>query len=132
LKIRCRNLPHWTCDGSTYFVTFRTHRGTLNVEERRLVIRHLKSGHDKFYQLAAAVVMPDHVHLLLSPLQPYDLSRVMKGIKGVSARMVNQLRETSGTVWQSESWDRIVRNEDEFVEKLQYIADNPVKTGLVT
>jgi putative transposase len=55
----------------------------------------------------------------------------MKGIKSVSARKVNQLRETSGTIWQDESWDRIMRSEDDFVEKLQYMADNPVKAGLV-
>jgi REP element-mobilizing transposase RayT len=95
-------------------------------------MEHLKSVHEKFYRLAAAVVMPDHVHLLLCPLPPYGLSRVMKGIKGASARKINQHRRTSGTVWQDESWDRIVRDEEEFSEKLQYMADNPVKTGLVS
>jgi putative transposase len=132
LRIRRRNLPHWTLDGSTYFITFRTDCGTLTAQERLLVMDHLKSGNGKFYRLAAAVVMADHVHLLLSPLPTYDLSRVMKGIKGVSARKINQQRQASGTVWQDESWDRIVRDEDEFAEKLQYMADNPVKAGLAT
>lgn len=131
LKIRRRNLPHWTIDGSTYFITFRTKCGTLTPQERQLVLEHLKSGNGKFYRLAAAVAMPDHVHLLIAPLPTYELSRVMKGIKGVSARKINQLRQTTGTVWQDESWDRIMRNEDEFLKKLQYMADNPVKAGLV-
>src|SRR5216683_1208881 len=96
-KIRRRNLPHWTLDGSTYFVTFRLKIGTLSLEERQLVIAHLLSGHEKFYQLAAAVVMPDHVHLLLCPLPGFTLSRIMKGIKGVSARKINQRRKSTGT-----------------------------------
>jgi putative transposase len=131
LNIRRRNLPHWTMDGSTYFITFRTHKGTLTADERRLLLDHLKSGNEKFYRLAAVVVMPDHVHLLLSPLPPYELSRVMKGIKGVSARRINDLRKAAGTVWQDESWDRIVRDEDEFLKKLEYMAHNPIKAGLV-
>jgi hypothetical protein len=55
----------------------------------------------------------------------------MKGIKGVAARLINQSRNSTGTVWQDESWDRIIRDEREFETKLQYMADNPVKAGLV-
>jgi REP element-mobilizing transposase RayT len=132
LKTRYRNLPHWTIDGSIYFVTFRTKNSVLSMEERKLIIKHLRSGHGQFYQLAAAIVMADHVHLLLRPLTGYDLSRIMKGIKGASARKINQFRQTTGTVWQDESWDRIVRDSAEFEEKLRYMADNPVKAGLAT
>jgi len=85
----------------------------------------------KYYLLAAVVVMPDHVHLLLRPLPGIELSRIMKGIKGVSARLINQARQTAGQVWQDESWDRIVRDYAEFEEKLTYMADNPIKAGLV-
>jgi REP element-mobilizing transposase RayT len=75
--------------------------------------------------------MPDHVHLLIKPRPPYDLSRVMKGIKGVTARKINVQRQSTGTIWQVESWDRIMRDVNEFNEKLQYMADNPVKAALV-
>ncbi len=76
------------------------------------------------------MVMPDHTHLILKPRDSYNLSRIMKGIKGVSARRVNELRQAAGSVWQDESWDRILRDSDEFEEKLQYMIDNPVKKGL--
>lgn len=131
LTVRHRNLPHWTLDGSTYFVTFRLATGSLSEEERRIVLDHLVQGNGRFYILAAAVVMLDNVHLLIRPLTGYEMSRVMKGIKGVSARMINALRGTTGTVWQDESWDRIMRDADEFQEKLQYMADNPRKAELV-
>lgn len=126
-----RNLPHWQIEGSTYFVTFRSASGDFDEEERLLVLRHIISGDDQFYRLAAGVVMPDHCHLLLRPLSNYTLSRVMKGIKGVSSRLVNQHRGTTGQIWQDESWDRIVRDGEEFQEKLIYIVENPVRAGLV-
>jgi REP element-mobilizing transposase RayT len=56
----------------------------------------------------------------------------MKGIKGASARRINELRGTSRqSVWQDESWDRIVRDDVEFWQKLEYMHWNPVKAGLV-
>jgi REP element-mobilizing transposase RayT len=131
LHITRRNLPHWHMEGSTYYVTFRLASGSLSVAERALVRTHLQDGHGKFYQLAAAVIMPDHVHLLVRPVDVYTLSRVLKGIKGVSARLLNRQRGTHGQIWQDESWDRIVRDATEFEEKLLYMANNPFAAGLV-
>ena len=84
--------------------------------------------------------MPDHAHLLLTPREVYSLSRIMKGIKGASARQVNLRRTdtnvhstkrgTSGSIWQDESFDRIVRDQSELNEKLSYMLNNPVKRGL--
>ena len=130
LKITRRRLPHWSKTGSTYFITFRVQVTPLSHAERLLVLEHIRGGQDKFYKLAAVVVMPDHVHLILKPMDGLTLSRIMKGIKGVSANRLNQLRHTSGAFWQAESFDRILRNEQEFEEKLQYMLDNPVKAGL--
>jgi REP element-mobilizing transposase RayT len=126
-----RNLPHWHVEGSTYFVTFRLASGELNPPERQVVLGHIVSGDSRFYRLAAGVVMPDHCHLLVRPLPSYTLSRVMKGIKGASARLINEHRGSFGQVWQDESWDRVVRDWGEFEEKLNYITENPVRAGLV-
>lgn len=131
LHIHHRNLPHWELAGSTYFITFRLREGTLSPVERAIVFRHILSGSAKFYALHAAVVMPDHVHLILEPTPGVGLSRIMKGIKGVSAKLVNQARGVSGTLWQDESFDRILRDKDEYVEKWNYIHNNPVKSLLV-
>jgi putative transposase len=126
-----RHLPHWTLPGSVYYVTFHLAAGELTVAERRIVLDHVKSGHGRFYELAAAMIMPDHVHLILKPRDGFTVSRIMKGIKGVSARLLNQHRNTTGHIWQEESWDRIVRDATEFDEKLQYMHNNSVKAELV-
>jgi putative transposase len=127
-----RRLPHWTLSGSTYYVTFHLVTNELNSLERRIVVDHITSGHGRYYNLAALTVMPDHVHIIFKPLNDFTLQSIMKGIKGVSARLINQYRKTKGNVWQEESFDRIIRDVDEFEEKLQYMFNNPVKAGLVT
>jgi REP element-mobilizing transposase RayT len=105
--------------------------GELTREERRIVLEHIKKGDGLFYDLVAATVMPDHVHLILKPCNGFTPSRILKGIKGVSARLLNQHRNAKGCIWQAESWDRILRDTREFDEKLQYMYENPVKAGLV-
>jgi len=94
-------------------------------------------GNSKEYRLYSAVVMPDHVHILIQPLNKgnnewFDLATIMKKIKGISARKINQIRKTSGSIWSSESYDRIIRNDEEMKEKWNYIVTNPVRAGLVS
>jgi putative transposase len=61
----------------------------------------------------------------------FDLAEIMKGLKGASVRRINQLLGTHGSVWQDESYDRIIRDDQELEEKLLYMYQNPVKAGLV-
>ena len=131
MRIARRKLPHWELEGSTYFITFRVACGSLDADERRAVLEHIRSGDGRFYHLAAAMVMPDHVHLLLRPAPGVSLECISKGIKGPAARTINKRRGTKGRLWQDERWDRIVRDQEEFEEKLRYMFGNPVKAGLV-
>jgi len=80
--------------------------------------------------LHAYVVMPNHVHLLLSPSRP--LCEVTKWIKGASARRANLLLgRTSRPFWQDESFDHWARTRAEFEKIRHYIEHNPVIAGLV-
>lgn len=103
LHITRRHLPHWTTREATYFVTFRTKIGELTIKEQGIALDHIKKGQGLYYALIAAIVMPDHIYLLLTPHKQYGLSRVMKGLKGGSAREINILRGCVGHVWQDES-----------------------------
>lgn len=65
-----RRLPHFQYDDKPLFITFATYTHTiLGPLERDLMLRHCLHDHDKKYLLHAAVVMPEHVHTLLSPLR---------------------------------------------------------------
>jgi AICAR transformylase/IMP cyclohydrolase PurH/REP element-mobilizing transposase RayT len=130
-----RNLPHIQRPGATYFLTFRKHAGEFSPEQRDIVMECCIYPDGGKVCLHAAVVMPDHVHLLLSPLeespgQYIQLGDIARGIKGVSSQRINELAGTEGTVWLDETWDRIIRNEGEFTQKLEYIIANPRTAGL--
>lgn len=65
-----RNLPHIEEPGATYFVSFSTQNEfILNEDARLLVFDHCLFENAKTVQMHAFVVMPDHVHLLFTPLQ---------------------------------------------------------------
>ncbi len=135
LFVTRRNLPHWQMGGSSYFVTFRTNGLELPSSARQLVLDACRHFDGQRYVLWAAVVMPDHVHLLLQPREQapgkwWSLSSILHSIKSYTAKQINALLERKGAVWQDESFDRIVRDEDEFLEKWNYIRNNPVKSGL--
>jgi putative transposase len=132
LKKTRRRLPHWELEGSVYFITFKTKTGMLTPEERDIVFNHIIEYNDRTYDLYAAVVMTDHVHIIIRPRTGNSLSFVMRKLKGVSARLINQHRNASGVVWRDESYDRIIRDEDEFEEKVRYVRENPVRLKLAS
>ena len=132
-----RRLPHYQKTNRGIFVTFcKLNREAFSRPARDVILQHCFHDHGKRIQLHAAVVMPDHVHLLLTPLQddqgwPHALPAILKLIKGVSARSVNKLSRGGGPVWQEESFDHVLRSSENFAEKLEYIRQNPVRRGLV-
>ena len=75
--------------------------------------------------------MPDHVHILITPSEPWTLSAIMKRLKGVSARQVNQLLGRTGPLWRDESFDHMLRSDESLAEKAEYIRQNPVRAKLV-
>ena len=80
-------------------------------------------------EMHAWVIMANHVHLLFTPHG--DASRLLRRLKGYSARQANQLLGRTGQpFWQDESYDHLVRNGEEFRRIERYIVNNPVKAGL--
>jgi len=81
------------------------------------------------YELHAYVIMPNHVHLLVTPQA--NLVTIMKSLKRFTARAANAFLSRTGTAfWQEESFDHLVRNENEFAKIKRYIERNPVRAGL--
>jgi REP element-mobilizing transposase RayT len=81
------------------------------------------------YRLAAWVIMPNHVHVLVE-VWTMALGELLKAWKGASARAVNLVLGSGGTLWQREYWDRRIRDEEHFRKTRHYIESNPVKAGL--
>jgi hypothetical protein len=82
------------------------------------------------YVLDDFVVMPNHVHFLVKPLPGFSLSELLKSWKGFTSREINMILGKSGTFWQKESWDHIVRSVAQLGHYRRYIAENHVKAKL--
>jgi REP element-mobilizing transposase RayT len=83
------------------------------------------------YRLHAWTIMPNHVHVLFSLLPDHPLGSIVGSWKRFTARKANELIGRSGEFWQTEYWDRFIRNADHFGTIEEYIDQNPVKAGLV-
>jgi len=132
-----RHLPHLQVEGKPLFVTFATFkRWVLPESTRQVVLRHCLHDHGVKLQVHGIVVMPDHVHIIFTPLKddegnPFGLAEIMSGIKGASAHSVNKALNRRGKVWQDESFDHVLRSDESTHSKVLYICENPVRKGLV-
>ncbi|OFV98005.1 MAG: hypothetical protein A3F68_09885 [Acidobacteria bacterium RIFCSPLOWO2_12_FULL_54_10] len=109
--------------------------GPLWLRDPRLaemLVDALRQGENnlELYSLWAYVVMPNHVHVLLTPRVP--LEKITRVLKGYSAREANRILERVGRrFWQTESYDHWIRSEESFSRIVRYIEWNPVSAGLV-
>jgi REP element-mobilizing transposase RayT len=78
------------------------------------------------YWLDMWVIMPNHVHVVLTPLAGYELSKILHAWKSFTSHaIVKILPEWHGPFWQKESFDHIVRSRDQLDRFRVYIAENP-------
>ena len=132
-----RNLPHIQAEERTFFVTFSTHkRWELPESVRGLVLRHCLHDHQKKLWMHGLVVMPDHVHVIFTPLKDeegrqFGMAEIMQSIKGAAAHRINKVLKRRGKVWEEESFDRIMRSYENIVEKVEYVCQNPLRKGLI-
>ena len=82
------------------------------------------------YRLFAWVVMPNHIHTLMTRFEEYDLKGIWHSLKSYTAHEANKILRRSGQFWFEEYYDRYVRNEEHFRRTVEYIENNPVKAGL--
>jgi len=133
-----RTLPHLQRDNKRHFVTFCTRdRWTLPNLAREIILSSSLHDDGFRYDLDAAVVMPDHAHLILTPLinqaeaRVWLLPEILDAIKGASAHVINRKLFRRGSVWQEESFDHVLRGSEQIRDKVHYILQNPVRGGLV-
>ncbi len=133
-----RQLPHLQRDCKPHFLTFCTYRKWILPEcLRRVVLDCCLHDDGRSLDLRAVVVMPDHVHMIFTPLvdveaaEVYSLAKITNPIKGVSAHRINRALGRTGHVWQAESFDHVIRSSENLDQKIRYVIDNPMRRGLV-
>jgi REP element-mobilizing transposase RayT len=82
------------------------------------------------YRLHAWVVMPNHVHVVMTPLANISVSRIVFAWKSFTANRANTLLGRQGAFWQKDYFDRFIRDERHFQAAVNYVEHNPVVAGL--
>jgi len=119
-----------------YFITFVTwERLESTPDARQLVLDACRFFDGERYKLFAAVIMPDQVHILIQPSLKlendyWSISSILHSIKSYSSKQIPKVMLHIGKVWQDGRYDEMIRNEEEFQNKWEYIRQNPVKAGL--
>ena len=86
---------------------------------------------NKNYNLISYCIMTNHVHLLISEVN-IQLFKILQSIKSFTAKQINKKINSTGKIWQRESYDHIVRENTNINNYVNYILQNPVKAGLVS
>lgn len=97
-----------------------------------IMVNALHHFDEEKYELGSYVVMPNHVHAIMRPLSPKTdpLEKILQSRKLRTSREINSKLGLKGTLWQEESFDRIIRDEEHLYRCLQYIGDNARRGGL--
>lgn len=102
----------------------------------QLLVDSLHHRNGRVYDLHAFCIMPNHGHIVFTPLAKQDgsfhsLAAIMHSLKRYTARRANLVLGRTGAFWQHESYDHVVRDPTEFRRVVAYVLNNPVKAGLV-
>jgi putative transposase len=124
-------LERFQQSGQSHFVTFSCDQRRPLLSSAACVIfeRALERVRRRFdLRVYAYVIMPEHVHLLVSEPERGTLAEALKSLKqGVARRLVGPDAEH---FWLKRYYDRNIRDAQGFMEKVRYIHRNPVKRGL--
>ncbi len=99
-------------------------------EIRSLVEENLRHFDGQRYILDEFVIMPNHVHAIVKPLEGHALSDILHSWKSYTAKLILKKTGGMGPVWMSESFDHIVRSWEQLEHFRRYIRENPAKSGL--
>lgn len=113
---------------------------------RRIVYDKLIEDSEAKYRLDAFSIMSNHVHIVFKPnlsvlnlreeiiagrvkfVSDEDtLAEIMQSVKGVTARKCNMALGRSGSFWEKESFDHVIRDDNGFARAVRYTLNNPVK-----
>jgi putative transposase len=83
------------------------------------------------HRLLAWCIMPNHGHLVIEAREGHSLSDVVRNWKSFTAHRANMFLGRSGRFWQSDYFDRYMRNEEHLAQTVEYVEQNPVKAGLI-
>ncbi len=128
-------LTHRTSPSWTYFVTTKAWQNVsvFQVQQSAEIVvgKILEYRDKKNYLLHEFVLMPNHLHLLLTPSETVSLEKAVQLIKGGSSHEIHIVRRNKMQIWQSGFRESRVKDFAEYKIKTDYIRFNPIAAKLV-
>ena len=119
----------------TYFITASAFQKESLFQSNRMagllidvLLNYQKQGR---YNLHEFVIMPNHFHLLITPIPPVSIEKAVQFIKGGFSYRARKELGIIGEIWQTSFYDRRIRDAVEYARFRHYIHMNPVRRGLV-
>ena len=93
-------------------------------EVQDIIEKTLLHWDEERYVLYDYILMPNHIHMLMIPGSRYVLKEILHSIKSYTAHEINKLLGRKGSLWEKESFDRMIRNHLDYLSKKDYIKHN--------
>jgi putative transposase len=139
-------------DGYSYYLTLVTYQRKPilidNIEQLRQAFRYSKKNYD--YTIDAIVILPDHLHMIITPKIANEYPKIITNIKrafvyttvgrGILTPTIkdtktnlssSKYKRSHAGIWQERYYEHTIRNEKDLLEKMEYIKNNPIKHALV-
>lgn len=101
------------------------------VNAKTVINELLKTGRELRFQILCYCLMPDHLHIVLSPGDSaLPLSKFLNLFKGRTSKVFRE-RQGLNKLWQRSAYDHIIRADEDLKEVIEYIRNNPVRKGFV-
>ena len=121
--------------GPLYFVTFCTHRRrpflARDEVHAAFVLFAERAGRDFNIGVGRYVIMPDHVHLFVRGGEDFRLGRWVGLLKQALAKASNFLPGAKTQLWQEGFFDHVLRSDESYSQKWNYVRENPTRAGLI-
>ena len=132
-------------DGYSYYLTIVTHkRHPILINNITLLRKSFAQSKKRFdYTINAIVVLPDHIHMVITPKKATDYPKIIGAVKAYFSLYYetdnNEALEQSSSrhkkrykaIWQKKYYEHTIRDEKDWYETMEYIKHNPLKHGLV-
>ncbi len=134
-------------NGHSYFLTMVTHRRKPLLVDNVALLRYAFALSKKkyTYSIDAIVVLPEHLHMIITPKIATEYSKIISAIKRSFVYALDEKtkeeakaeishakhRRGHAGIWQERFYEHTIRDEKDWLDKMAYIKHNPFKHGLV-
>jgi putative transposase len=128
-------------EGYSYYLTIVTHRGNPILIDHIEALRESFRESKKYYRytIDAIIILPDHIHMIITPKQAKEYPKIVRAIKYNFSTKITQDEEQSmarhkkgmNPIWQKRYYEHTIRDEKDYLRCIEYMQNNPIKHGLI-